>query len=52
MNGLENYVKSSPGRRTYSGAVPDTRPVTPFADYHFGIESEYVIQAETNGPLK
>ena len=49
MNGLEKDLRPSRLKRTDSGRLLfySSKP-----DYHFGIESEYIIQAEIHGPLK
>ena len=49
MNCLENDFRPSRLKRTDSGRILfySSKP-----DSHFGIESEYIIQAENYGPLK
>ena len=48
MNGLEKDLRPSRLKRTDSGRLLfySSKP-----DYHFGIESEYIIQAEIHEPL-
>ena len=48
MKGSEKDLRPSRLKRTDSGRI---LVYSSKSDSHFGIESEYVIQAETNGPL-
>ena len=48
MKGLKKDLRSSRLKRTDSGRI---LAYSSKSDSHFGIESEYVIKAETNEPL-